>query len=1034
MLWRDTSPSIGEGVVVSDVPETEVFWRAFDRIAAKRDRATAIEQDAVRRCSYAELQIMSCEVARMIRDAGLQRRSVIAIRAAKSIEYVASLIGVWRAGCVALPLPDAIPTAVRGANGRRAGVVATLLADSSLQPGVRIELSKSVEGSRSNGVDQGCPDGNSELDEPAYIFFTSGSTGEPKGVMVTHRGLVPVLESQIKAFGLNQQTRSLFYLSICFDASLSDIGTALLCGGTLVIESDATSLPPELLIRRMDELSITYADLPPAIVSRIGRLRLKLPRSLSTVVIGGDVCGQDGIDWFSSQLDLFNVYGPTEATICTSIKKCTVGQTPTIGNPIAAMRYQLVSRDVHPADGFGSELDRIGVCDDEGELWISGPGLATGYIDDEVLTHQKFVFQTIDGEDETAVRWYRTGDRVRKSDSGEFDFAGRLDRQFKLLGQLVEPEQIHRRVLEHDSIEDASIVPLRDERGSVRAIGVLVKPTDETDMDVADLREHLRSTLPTWMVPSNLKVVDAIPKTPQGKTDLVAATTLLTQSRRSELPEPESANAQMLHSLWAKVLGHTDFGWDDTLDSVGGSSLSAMEILAAAQAHGIRIAPADLLRSSLRDCLQRADAATVMTTDALSVIVADMVKSTPKLPKCDVINRGQRNILLTGATGFLGTWVVEQWMRQPGDTELCCLVRAADTAQAMDRIDSARMQYLDTPMGLPDSTRIRLVCGDITAPRFGLSQGDWDRLATEVTDVVHLAARVHLIDGFESLRAANLDSISTIATFMNSGIAKTLHYASTLSVFVATDREATCYHEADRLAEPARVYGGYGQTKWAAEKLLWEIAGNQIPAVYRLGLLTGDTERGIGPAQDQLASFTRGIVRLGCYPAGLDELRFDVTPVDEAARGIVRLVRGNHAGAFHLCAPEPVSFSRWMGAIARTGIELKPVSDKHFADAVEQFRCDGKSDTAEVQEVVAAGLALNYRVGRLRGPFPTFPTGGEDSSSRSLDLFLATDTRFDAARADGVLREFGESIGPISDGRLDQLVNTIMDPTRGVNR
>lgn len=976
------------------------FWIEFDRVAIESPEQVAIEQDDWRSCSYRELQSMSREIADLIHRANVVRQSVIAIRIEKSIEYVASLIGIWRAGCVALPLPDVIPEAVRNTNARRAGVAATLHPDSLSTLGIKLEVS--------------CDRSVRHDTELAYIFFTSGSTGVPKGVAVTHRGLVPVLNNQIQAFQLDRKTRSLFYLSICFDASISDIGTALLAGGTLVIESDVHTLPPQALMRRIEERGITYADLPPAVVSQIGKLKCNLPESLVTVVVGGEVCSAEGIDWFSSQLSLFNVYGPTEATVCTSIKKCRPGELPTLGTPIADMRYHVEAVDGHVSESSSATADRARTIIDEGELWIAGPGLAAGYVDDPQLTAQKFVTRG-------STRWYRTGDRVRRNASGECVFLGRLDRQFKLLGKLVEPEEIRKRILEHPSVAETAIVPLRDERGSVRAIAAIVSPNHSAGLCVRSLREHLQNTLPRWMVPTTIKVVEAVKKTATGKVDIVAASALA-NARDTELQSaPDSPTATILRSLWVKVLGHDGFGWDDAFDSAGGSSLAAMELLAAAEANGLALNSANLqhqtLRESLRDCQSTNAATTAGTTAGLNFIVRQLSAAVPDLPVVEPIKNRDRVILLTGATGFLGTWVLDALLREHHGTKLTCLVRAHDSTQALQRINHSRRMFLGSDADALRSDDVQPICGDLAAHRFGLSDHQWSRIADQTTDLVHSAARVHLLDDFQTMRSVNLDSLATLARLACDRRPKAIHYASTLSVFVATDREEMCYHEVDRLETPARVFGGYGQTKWAAEKLLWSIAGTQAPTIYRLGLLTGDTRHGVGGLHDQLAMFTRGIALLGQYPEGIDDFCFDVTPVDQAARGITRLLLANHSGAFHLCGPQPVSASRWLRAMQRVGIDLTPVSRQHFQCTADRYQRDATNTDVDRRDVAAACLALTYR------------TTASDNH-RAMDLFLATKTRFDATRADQVLQPTGEQIRSVSDRQLETMADVMLASIR----
>lgn len=988
---------------------TRLFCNEFDQVAAARPRHVAIEQDGWRRCSYAELQSMSREIEMQIREAGVGRQSVVVIEIEKSIEYIASLIAVWRAGCVAVPLPGVIPEAARGDLRRRCGAVATLRHDSTSSSGLQVDLQG--DGKIFHAEKRG--DRRDRSDDLAYLFFTSGSTGVPKGVLLSHCGLVPVLSDQIVKFQMGHHTRSLFYLSTCFDASLSDLGTALLCGGTLVIESDIQSLSVASLMCRIGERQITYADLPPAILSRVAKLELELPPTLSTVVVGGEVCSSSAIDWFSSRLDLYNVYGPTEATICTSVQRCRPGESPSLGAAIAGMRYRVESID---------EADPT-----EGELWISGPGLAIGYVDDSELTEQKFVIRS-------GTRWYRTGDHVRVDARGQVFFLGRLDQQFKLLGQLVEPEQIRVCLLNQDSVGDAVVIPVRNQHRKVVSIAAVVAVNDGCDLSGDVLRERLAQSLPKWMVPATIKIVDSIPKTAAGKTDLAKAGTLVNDERRSndrlvDGPEICALHATALHRIWAQVLGHGNFGWDDSLGSCGGSSLDAMEILAAARAQGLPVDLSDLQCKSLRECLSGCGGQVAMSTDELGQLIA-ATEPCPQRTAQTSVSAAERSILLTGSTGFLGTWVLENLMKLAPDIRVTCLVRGRDPDHGRSRIELARRRYLGPGPRSLGTGNVEVICGDIGQANLGADDSQWSRLSDQITDVFHCAAQVHLLKDLNAMRRVNFDSMLAIASLASQGRPKSIRYASTLSVFAATDREESCYFETDRLDQPANVFGGYGQTKWAAEKLLWSIDQDPLATVFRFGLLTGDTERCVGPRHDQLAMTTRGLAILGQYPAGTESLCFDVTPVDQAARGAVRLMLEDHIGAFHLCGPTSVSLDRWIEAMRRSGIDLDPVEPQVFWRSARQFQDDSASDPQQVRDVAAATLALRYRA-TLQTP-AEYGTGLGDLSDRSFDLFLATKTRFDASRTDGILQAFDEQVRKADDALLRRMVRVMLNSVMGV--
>ncbi len=951
--------------------DAATFVERFDHVVATFPLHPAIEYDGRFTLSYSQLRDRSLTIAAAILDTGLSAQSVVAISLSKSPDYVASLLAVWRAGCIALPLPDELPV------DRQLDYLARCRCQLTLNEAFLAQVPLITNATRTCKA-------NSPHDL-AYIVFTSGSTGKPKGVAVEHRGYVPMLAAQVEAFQLDSHSRSLFYLSLAFDASLSDIGTILMAGGSLVIESDLHRLSVRELMQRISERQVTYADLPPAVMTHAARQHLQAPACLQTVVVGGEVCPLETARYWASRLRLVNVYGPTEATICSSltvvqVDNWTVGS---IGNPIAGSKYHI--------ERFAAENPA------EGELWISGPGLARGYWDDIPLTDKKFVSR--EGQ-----RWYRTGDRVAISSQGEVIFKGRLDRQFKLQGKLIEPAEIEQALRDLDGVAVAVVVPIHaDEHktSSITSIAALVQSAGDVQLSSQDVAAKLHRQLPPWMVPSQIQIVDHIPTSLSGKPDMPAVNRLLNGITQPKDPAGlHSSQALALRSIWETALGKT-IDWDDDFFMIGGDSLAALQILAQAQAHSIPMSLPLLHQArTIRNCLAADEIISAgMTTQQLRRELQSLVNQLPPR-RTGVINHpsSQRHYLLTGATGFLGTRVLDRLRRETGAT-VTCIVRASTPELARLRIAI-------------DDESVEVMCGDISQPCWGLTCDEWKRLCTEVTDVINLAAEVHLLRDFYSLAAVNVQAVASAIELVTSGNPKRLHHASTLSVFVATDRRDRCFYETDRLAQDAVVYGGYAQSKWAAEQLLWQQFATEDPrlAVYRFGLLTGDSTAVRGVTGDQLALFTRGLAQLGVFPAGCDELCFDVTPIDAAAAVMSQLIGQTSSGAFHVCGKRSISLREWINAMLACDIPLQEVPAPRFLQAVQQ-----STGSAISVSVATACLSLCRRLVRDENLH----------RQRELDLFLMSSTTFDSTHTDTALRGTGVSMSAVDQSMLIKTVRAI---------
>lgn len=1018
------------------------FVQRFSEIVTQFGSSVAIEYDGDIRWTYDDLWNASSAITERLLQLEVPRQSVIAIELQKSPEFIAAWVGIWKAGCIAMPVPPELPKSRKREYLQRSD--AAVVIDTTFIA----ELdAKSTNAERRERADLSC-----NSDDLAYLFFTSGSTGTPKGVRVPHRGLVPMLDDQIQAFGFSHQTRSLFYLSTAFDASLSDIGTVLLCGGTLVIESDSNCLSVGELFDRIQHRQISYADLPPSVLHHAANLEIPSPESLQTIVMGGEVCPASTITYWAKRVNLFNVYGPTEATVCTSIHACKqddpdfqpLGSLSSrhvpIGRTIAGMHYKinLVKED---RDALVYALPNTSeVC--QGELWISGDGLARDYLNDHELTEQKFV--VCDG-----VRYYRTGDLVLRSQSGELYFLGRIDRQFKLLGRLIEPAEVESALASLPGLSAAVVFPDRPPGAQPKTFVAVVEATDPSEFPEQQTRLLLHETLPDWMVPNRIICHEKLPRTLSGKLDLPAIGELvrnLSSSCTSEVvdettippasptPEgllassntpssdPENAAFQQLRRIWEDVLGHP-IADTDRFYQVGGDSLSAMTVLSMARDFDWQLSPDHLQSQTFRQCCEGLEQPAGIATSELADYAAEIQRdtagsqsATSDQPTGKPAAKPLRAIFLTGATGFLGTWLLENLLNTC-DFPITCLVRAASVEHAESRIQKSRCRFLGDDAKPIESNRVTLICGDIAKPYFGLSTDTWNQMSLAVTDVVHLAAEVHLLKSLQQLSHVNVDSIAWAVDLCNQGVPKQLHYASTLSVFVASDRTDARFYESDRLNQPATVFGGYGQSKFAAEKIVWSSNLSLAPSVVRYGLLTGDSRRGIASGTDQLSLFTKQLDDLGFFPASIGESRFDVTPIDQAAAIACQLILAEQQGAYHVCSESPVTLRRWAEVLNNAGSCIENVDDRVFHQRLQQHQDQSPTDRTSM-----ATLSIERRMNRQQNKREQQYT----ARGHQFDLFLASDSEFDVRQTQEVLSNTGIEVPTASSEALIKMAEQML--------
>lgn len=883
--------------------------------------------------TYADLWRRSCGFAAELRDRDIGREDIVGLHLAKSADYIVAMIGCWMAGVAFMPISPELP------EKRRDEMIAEakpkwVYTGGSISEAAYIEAD--LHGS-----------------DLAYVIYTSGSTGRPKGVMVEHAGLVPMLRDQITAFNLSHTSRSLFCLSLSFDASISDIGTALLSGATLVIEDDDVLKDPRRFVQVLQDRRITYIDCPPSLL-KVLDIDL-MPDCLETIVIGGEVCPPDVVRHWAKKYRVVNVYGPTEATICVSLCHCDEQwNTPLLGQPLSDVTFH--------------------VLDDE--LYIETMGLARGYLAQESLTAEKFV--TVSGK-----RMYKTGDRVLVREDGEYIFQGRIDRQFKIRGQLVEPEEIEAVLLKLPYVTAASVLKRKLNDSMSHDCLVVVVSTTSGDQD--GIRNHVVNNLPHWMVPDHIEFMDELPRTSTGKVDAsVLKVYPLSLSKKVVQLSDMTPTERKIHSIWQHVLRHDAFGLDDHFLYVGGDSLLAISMILSAEKAGVGFSPGLLmLHPTVRSLARAVDASRqdrvsgdvvrasvlrnhIVFDDAFAALLEQAaLRPTPEI-------KTGKHLFLTGATGSLGGRLVGELLSD-NVQKIYCLVRAASQPEAEARL-YRRIGFTDP--------RVVAVCGDIALQNFGLFAADW-RFYTETIDAVyHCAATVNMMASFDDLKPANLDGTREVLRMVLEGARKHLHYASTLSVFVATDQNHGRVYEEDRLQDTQDVYGGYAQTKWVAEAMLLQVPKTAAEiSIYRLGLVTADSVTGSAAKHDFLSLFVEGIKSLGVVPDddALTSLAVDVTPIDDAVRGIVSL-SARPAGVYHLANGKPLYLPHLLNIIKEFGVNLRSVDLNEWARL------------PDIRDMTTAETSAWLSLCRV------LPVNDYERF-RSMDLFQATDIRFDMTQS-----------------------------------
>ncbi|QWF81842.1 non-ribosomal peptide synthetase [Amycolatopsis sp. CA-230715] len=492
--------------------------------------------------TYAELDAWANRIAHSLVARGIEPGQRVAIKLGRSPVLLAAILGVWKAGAAYVPVDPAYPQARIEYMLATAAPVAVLDAEWA--------------GTDLSGFPSSAPEIEVETGSTAYVLFTSGSTGRPKGVEVVHKGVSALASALVERFAVEAGSRVLQFASPSFDASVSELVTSVAAGATLVLGSGAALVGRELEKVLRDQ-RVTHVTLPPSVLSTVDD---ELP-ALTNVVLAGEAAPPELVARWAPGRRMVNAYGPTEFTVCATTSEPLTGDETVvpIGRPVPGAGVHVLDAALRPVPP-----------NVVGELYVSGPQLARGYVGRAGLTAERFVANPFGA---TGERMYRTGDLVRWDAEGRLVFVGRADDQVKVRGYRIELGEIEAVLGRAPGIAHV-VAAVWEPRDGDRRIVAYATPEPGTSPDEhleQTLRDWANAELPGYLVPSSIKLMGALPLTVNGKID------------RKALPAPETAAApvekpsteleQQFAGLWAEILAVDEVGAEDNFFDLGGNSM-----------------------------------------------------------------------------------------------------------------------------------------------------------------------------------------------------------------------------------------------------------------------------------------------------------------------------------------------------------------------------------------------------------------------------------------------------------------------------
>ena len=930
-----------------DYPESFCIHELFTQQVIKTPDAIAVKFGN-QQLTYTQLNQKANQLANYLQNCGVTSEVLVGLYLERSLDILIAILAILKAGGAYLPLDPKYPQTrlTDILNDSQVSIILTqeklLTSLSSPLPrgetpltpyqGKIILLDTDLTIISQQNIET--PISAIKPDNLAYVIYTSGSTGKPKGVMITHQNIVNHATSIIDKYQINSHDRILQFTTFIFDVAAEEIFPAWLSGATLII------CPQEMVTNLIEfsqflaQESLTVVNLPTPYwqewVLEIDRKVSQIPDSLRLVITGSDqvlpeklALWQKLVTEKRQNIQWINAYGLTETTITSTVYQLPVNyqlnttHSVPIGRPIANTEIYILDQNLQPVP--------IGI---PGELHIGGAGLARGYLNRKQLTNEKFISNPISSS--KSSRLYKTGDLARYLPDGNIEFLGRIDYQVKIRGFRIELGEIEAVLAQHPLVKSSAVIVREIQPGNKQLVAYVV--TEDHSNIQQDLRSFLKQNLPDYMLPAFFVRLAELPLTPTGKINRRALSALMLElNHEIDYILPRNPLEQKLAEIWCQVLGLEKVSVEENFFNLGGHSLATIQIISRIRETLKIDLPLQYLFTEptiagltkiINQLLQTADHITPIDDFYVDAILDSSIKP-QNLPQ-QFTNQLQ-HILLTGATGFLGVHLLHELLEKTS-ANIHCLVRAENVSEARNKLKNKLSFY--QLWNEQHSQRIIPIVGNLEKNLLGLSEKEFQDLASQIDVIYHNGASVNLIYPYSVLKPANVLGTQEILRLASQIKIKPVHFVSTTSVFCPENYpENEVLLESDPLDYYQGLVGGYPQSKWVAEKLVMQARERGLPVtIYRAARIIGHSQIGICNTEDLFSRIITTCMQLGATP-NID-WEDNLTPVDYVSQAIVYLSfqKESLGKAFHLLNPQIISMNHLFNLIRELGYQLPQIS------------------------------------------------------------------------------------------------------------
>ncbi len=559
--WNDTR---------AEYPQDHCIHQFVEEQVKKNPNAVAVVYED-QKITYEQLNTSANQLAHYLHAEGVRPEARVGICVERSLEMIIGILAILKAGGAYVPMDPRYPKE-HIAHVMEDAMPQLVLTQEKLQGLIPVQIKRfllDTQWDLISAQQPGAPDSTASPENLAYVIYTSGSTGKPKGVGVTHRNVVHSTSARLHHYQVPVDG-FLLLSSIAFDSSVAGIFGTLCQGGCLVLPSEHALLDPNALAHMIATDQVSHLLTVPSLYKlMLQPMTQREGKCLRQVIVAGEPCRKSLVEQHNACLPhvaLFNEYGPTEATVWSSVYRCEVtDETVPIGHVIANTCIYLLDKYLSPVP--------IGVT---GELYIGGQGLARGYLNRVDLTAERYI---PDPFQESGCRLYRTGDLARYRTDGNIEYVGRFDQQVKIRGFRIELGEIECALLKHSHVRQAAVAVREDTPGNQQLVAYVV--VNEAQLDMDDLHIYLKAYLADYMIPAVFVLLENLPCGTNGKIDRGAlpAPNIDTRLIRQYVA-PRTSVEEMIAAIWIEVLKVEQPGIHDNFFELGGHSLLVTQVIA----------------------------------------------------------------------------------------------------------------------------------------------------------------------------------------------------------------------------------------------------------------------------------------------------------------------------------------------------------------------------------------------------------------------------------------------------------------------